>query len=74
LRTDYTVQFKEGLYRAETGARYKVVEINGDRAIIEFICDLPIPPQSVASVDELEVIGDREIPESNRESTVKPAK
>jgi hypothetical protein len=32
------------------------VEINGDRAIIEFICDLPIPPQSVAMVSELEIV------------------
>jgi hypothetical protein len=51
-----TVQFKDGLYNDEIGARYKVVEINGDRAIIEFICDLPIPPQSVALVGELEVV------------------
>ena len=51
-----TVQFKDGLYNDETGARYKVVEVNGDRAIIEFICDLPIPPQSVAMVSELEIV------------------
>lgn len=38
------------------GARYEIVEVNGDRAIIEFICDLPIPPQSVALVGELEVV------------------
>jgi hypothetical protein len=32
------------------------LEINGDRVVIEFICDLPIPPQSVATVSELEVV------------------
>jgi len=51
-----TVKFVDGLYPDEKGARYKVVEINGDRAVIEFICDLPIPPQSVAKTSELEVI------------------
>ena len=50
------VKFKDGLYPDEKGARYKVVEMNGDRAVIEFICDLPIPPQSVAKTSELEVV------------------
>jgi hypothetical protein len=51
-----TVKFIDGLYPDEEGARYKLLELNGDRAIIEFICQLPIPPQSVASIHELEII------------------
>ena len=51
-----TIKFKDGLYPDEKGAKYKVVEINGDRAVIEFICNLPIPPQSVAKTNELEVV------------------
>ena len=50
------VKFIDGLYAEEEGARYKVLEINGDRVVIEFICELPIPPQSVAKLDELEVV------------------
>lgn len=50
------VKFREGLYPDEKGATYRVVEVNGDRAIIEFVCDLPLPPQSNAMTDELEVI------------------
>ncbi len=50
------VKFTDGLYDDEKGARYKVVEINGDRARIEFICHLPIPPQSIAKTSELEVV------------------
>ncbi len=50
-----TVKFKDGLYTDEVGAKYKVLEINGDRVVIEFICPLPIPPQSVANVNELEL-------------------
>lgn len=50
------VRFKDGLYADEKGATYKVIEINDDRTIIEFICLLPIPPQSIAKIDELEVI------------------
>jgi hypothetical protein len=50
------VKFKDGLYPDEKGARYKVVEINGDRAVIVFICPLPIPPQSIAKINELEVV------------------
>ena len=51
-----TVKFREGLYIDEAGAKYKILEINGDRAIIEFICDLPFPPQSVANISELIVV------------------
>jgi len=51
-----TVKFIEGLYSDEKGTEYKVLEINGDRVIIEFICDLPIPPQSTANLNELIVI------------------
>ena len=50
------VKFVDGLYPDEEGARYRVIETNGDRGFIEFICDLPIPPQSVARMEELEVI------------------
>ena len=50
------VKFIDGLYTDEEGARYKVLEINGNRAVIEFICQLPIPPQSVANIDELELV------------------
>ena len=50
------VKFKDGLYADEKGAEYRVLEINGDRAMVEFICDLPIPPQSVARISELEVV------------------
>lgn len=48
-----TVKFIDGLYADEEGARYKVMEINGDKALIEFICELPIPQQSVAKPAEL---------------------
>ena len=51
-----TVKFKDGLYTDETGAKYKIIEMNGDRSVIEFICDLPIPPQSIAKTNELEVV------------------
>lgn len=55
-----TVKFKDGLYSAEEGATYKVLEINGDRVFIEYICDLPLPPQSTAKIDELEIINHKE--------------
>ena len=51
-----TVKFIDGLYPDEEGARYKLLELNGDRAIIEFICQLLIAPQSIANINELEVV------------------
>lgn len=53
-----TVKFIDDLYTDEEGVRYKVMEINEERVVIEFICRLPIPPQSVAKINELEVVED----------------
>ena len=55
MKPNDIVKFKDGLYADEANAKYKVIEVNGDRAIIEFVCNLPIPPQSVAKVNELEL-------------------
>jgi hypothetical protein len=56
MQTGDIVKFVDGLYADENGATYKVIEINGERVILEFICQLPIPPQSVAKIQELEVV------------------
>ena len=56
MNIDDLVKFRDGLYDDEEGATYRVIEINGDRALIQFICDLPLPPQSFAKLDELQVI------------------
>ena len=56
MKVGDVVKFGAGLYPDEEGAKYRILEVNGDRVFIEFICDLPIPPQSVARMEELEVI------------------
>jgi hypothetical protein len=50
------VKFKEGLYADEEGAFYRVIEDNGDRVFLKYICKLPIPPTSVARTADLEVV------------------
>lgn len=50
------VKFREGLYADEVNTTYRVIEDNGDRVFLEFICDLRFPPQSVALVKDLEVL------------------
>jgi hypothetical protein len=56
MKTYDIVKFKNGLYPDEEGATYRIIEINDDRAIIEFICTLPIPPRSIAKIEELEIV------------------
>lgn len=56
MKVGDVVKFIDGLYPDEEGAKYRIIEINGDRGFIESICDLPIPPQSVARIKELEVV------------------
>jgi len=56
IKTGDLVTFKNGLYPDEDGAVYKVLEINGDRCILEFVSgNMIIAPQSVAFLAELEV-------------------
>ncbi len=55
------VKFKKDLYPDEEGMTYRVIEINGDRGIIEFIGKMPYPPQSVAMINELEVMNPKEL-------------
>ena len=66
MKVGNTVKFKDGLYTDEEGARYRVMEINGNRAVIEFLCQLPIPPQSVAKIDELELADEGNIDEQKK--------
>lgn len=49
------VVFKKGLYQDEERAIYRVVEMNGDRVVIELVnTDMIIKPQSIATLSELE--------------------
>ncbi len=50
------VKFKPGLYGDEDGAVYKILEVNGDRVVIELVnTSMAIRPQSVARLTELEI-------------------
>ena len=50
------VVFKTGLYEEENDAVYRILEINGDRGIIVYAnTKLPIPPQSVVRLYDLEL-------------------
>jgi hypothetical protein len=53
---DDTLKFLDGLCPDEKGAKYKVLEVNSVSVVIEFVCDLPISPQSIAKISELEVV------------------
>jgi len=57
VRINDLVEFKKNLYKDEVGAIYRVLEINGDRCVIElFNTNMLIRPQSVAMLDELELV------------------
>jgi len=55
------VTFKKGLYADEDGAVYRVLEVNGDRVVLELAnTNMTIRPQSVAILSELEFYVDRD--------------
>jgi len=61
IKINDLVTFKKGLYLDEEGAVYRVLEINGDRCVLEFVStDMVIRPQSVAILSELEKLSKRE--------------
>lgn len=50
------VKFKKGLYADEERAVYRVIEVNGDRGILELAnTNMEIRPQSVAVLSELDI-------------------
>ncbi len=50
------VTFRKGLYNDEEGAVYQVLEINGDRTILELVnTNMVIRPQSIALLSELDI-------------------
>lgn len=43
---------------SESDALYRVVEDNGDRCIIQLVCDLPIPPQELVGKEMIVPVED----------------
>ncbi len=52
LNVNDTVEFAEPM-ADEVGVTFTIVEMNGDRCVIEANVDMPIKPQTVAMVADL---------------------
>ena len=62
------VIFKKGLYKDEEGAIYCVLEINGDRTILEMVnTNMVIRPQSLAILSELDIYNEKDAQKTNKE-------
>lgn len=55
------VKWREPLSEAEATERHLVLEVNGDRCIIQYVCDWSLKPTSLARTAELEVVASREM-------------
>ena len=47
------VKFAAFVDAGDIVARFRVLEVNGDRLLIQFICDMTIKPTQVVRVDEI---------------------
>src|SRR5262249_24624959 len=47
------VKWAQPVSLEESTERFTVIEFNGDRCFIQFVCDLPIPPVQLALVSDL---------------------
>lgn len=56
LAVGQTVKFANPLSDDERDERFTVVELRGDRVLVEFICDMRVKPQSVSLAADLESI------------------
>ena len=61
IKENSLVRFKPSLYEDEEGAIYRIVEINGDRCILEFMSSsMKIQPQSIAMLSDLVLFEEKE--------------
>ena len=56
LAVGQTIKFANPLSDDKRDERFTVVELRGDRVLVEFICDMRIKPQSVYLASDLEPI------------------
>ena len=54
------VKLRQPENEAEAAARFSLVEVNGDRALIRLLCDLPIPPVELVRISDIAPAGDAE--------------
>jgi hypothetical protein len=54
IKVGDVVKWSQPMSHAEGTERFTVIELNGDRCFIRFVCNLPIPPVQVAMVADLE--------------------
>jgi hypothetical protein len=58
------VKWAEPIERGEEGARYVLIEHNGDRGFIRLICDMSIPPVQLVRTSDIVVAEDTSLPAS----------
>jgi hypothetical protein len=56
IKVGDSVLFKEPYADEDPGSVYKVLEVNGDRCKIKYVCNLPIPPVYVVKTADLQVL------------------
>jgi hypothetical protein len=49
------VKWAQPVSPEESMERFTLLELNGDRCFIRFICDLPIPPVQLAKISDLQL-------------------
>lgn len=54
------VKFRQPENEAEAGARFILIENNGDRGLIRLVCDLPFPPVELVRMADVEAVGQHE--------------
>lgn len=58
------VKWAQPINQAEGMERFVLLELNGDRCFIQFICNLPIPPVQVAKTSDL-ILANSKVERSN---------
>lgn len=53
MQTGDIVKFKDPTSATEARERFTVIELRGDRTLVEFVCALPLPPTFVYPSDQL---------------------
>lgn len=58
IKVGQQVKFATIVDPEDESARFRVLEVNGDRLLIEFVCDMSIPPTQVVRVADVIPVDD----------------
>ena len=56
MKLGNVVKFKDPINAGEAAERHVVIELRGNRVLVEFVCNMNFKPMGVYLIDDMEVV------------------